>query len=122
MPLEPAAMGAGTGRNGLQRILTSLTAALSVAACVNPSARIAGGLERYGLDAARSQCVGDRLERELSLGQLQQLGNAAAAYRRDDPNPAQLTVSDLIRVAGEIRDPKVALEVGKAAAGCNVLP
>ena len=53
---------------------------------------------------------------------MQQLGRAAAAYRKDDPNPATLTVSDLVRVTAEIRDPAIALAVGKAAAGCNVLP
>jgi hypothetical protein len=89
--------------------------------CAAPSTRIAMGLERYGLDAQRSTCVGDRLQSNLSLGQLQQLGNAAAAYRRDDPNPAQLTLGDLLRVAGEIKDPRIALEVGKAAAGCGVV-
>jgi hypothetical protein len=94
---------------------------LAVAACAAPSTRIANGLQRYGIDAQRSQCVGDRLERNLSLGQLQQLGRAAAAYRRDDPDPTRLTAGDLIRVAGEIEDPKVALEVGKAAAGCGIL-
>ncbi len=97
-------------------------AAGGLAACAAPSTRISDGLQRYGLDQARSQCVGDRLGSELSLGQLQQLGKAAAAYRRDDPNPQQLTVGDLIRVAGEIKDPKVALEVGKAAAACGVAP
>lgn len=99
----------------------ALGTALCVAACAAPSQRIAMGLERYGLDAQRSQCVGDRLQRNLSLGQLMQLGDAAKAYRRDDATPGQLTVSDLIRVAGEIKDPKVPLEVGKAAAGCGVV-
>ncbi|WP_294238714.1 hypothetical protein [uncultured Sphingomonas sp.] len=100
----------------------SIGLTLVVMACTPPSTRIATGLERYGLDSQRSTCVGQRLERNLSLGQLQQLGNAAAAYRGDDPNPAQLSVGDLIRVAGEIKDPKVALEVGKAAAGCGIAP
>ena len=50
------------------------------------------------------------------------LGRAAAAYKQNDPNPGVLTVGDLIRVAGELKDPKIALSVGKAAAGCGVLP
>lgn len=95
--------------------------ALFAAACASPSTRIATGLERYGLDPARSQCVGDRLQKNLSLGQLMQLGKAAAAYRRGDSDPTRLTASDLIRVAGEIEDPKIALEVGKAVAGCGVI-
>ncbi|MBW6525775.1 hypothetical protein KZ813_02865 [Sphingomonas sp. RHCKR7] len=96
--------------------------ALAVTACAAPSTRIANGLQRYGLDPARSRCVGDRLERSLTLGQLQKLGKAAAAYGRDDPDPGRLTVGDLLRVAGEIKDPTIALEVGKAAADCGVLP
>ncbi|WP_230483212.1 hypothetical protein [Sphingomonas sp. Leaf21] len=106
----------------MARTTAAIAATLLITACAAPSTRIATGLERYGLDAQRSTCVGQRLERNLSLGQLQQLGNAAAAYRRDDPNPGQLTVGDLIRVAGEIKDPRIALEVGKAAAGCGIAP
>ncbi len=97
-------------------------AALALAGCATPSARIATSLERYGLDAPRAQCVGDRLQRELSLSQLSRLGKAAQAYREGDTDPGRLTVADLLRVAGEIRDPRIALEVGKAAAGCGVAP
>ncbi|QNE30760.1 hypothetical protein F1C10_01415 [Sphingomonas sp. NBWT7] len=96
-------------------------ATLAVIGCAAPATRISTGLQRYGLDAERSTCVGDRLQANLSLGQLQQLGKAAAAYRRDDADPTRLTASDLARVAGEIDDPKIAPEVGKAAAGCGVL-
>lgn len=94
---------------------------LTAAACAAPSTRIAMGLERYGLDAQRSQCVGDRLQKNLSLGQLMQLGKAASAYGRGDSDPTRLTASDLIRVAGQIDDPKVPLEVGKAVAACGVI-
>lgn len=95
--------------------------ALSLTACATPATQISTGLQRYGLDAGRSECVGARLQNDLSLGQLQQLGRAAAAYRKGDTTPGVLTVSDLLRVAGEIRDPAIALAVGKAAAGCGVL-
>ncbi|WP_258044698.1 hypothetical protein [Sphingomonas citricola] len=99
----------------------ALAAALSLAACVNPSAKIAGSLEGYGFQPTQSQCVGDRLEANLSLGQLQQLGRAARAAREGDTTPGRLTASDFVRVAGQVKDPKVALEVGKAAAGCGIL-
>ncbi|MFD1789852.1 hypothetical protein ACFSC3_20030 [Sphingomonas floccifaciens] len=103
-------------------IVLACVAGLAVTACAAPSQRISTGLQRYGLDAQRSTCVGDRLQGDLSLGQLQQLGKAAAAYRRDDTDPTRLTVSDLLRVAGEIRDPAIALAVGKGAAGCGIVP
>lgn len=99
-----------------------LAGALAAAGCAAPATRISTGLQRYGLDPAPADCVGSRLQRDLSLGQLQQLGRAAAAYRKDDTTPGVLTVGDLFRVAGELRDPAIPLAVGKAAAGCGVLP
>ncbi|MEG3082085.1 hypothetical protein U1707_00385 [Sphingomonas sp. PB2P12] len=94
---------------------------ISLAACVNPSAKIATSLEGYGFQPAQSQCVGDRLEANLSLGQLQQLGRAVKASREGDTTPGRLTVSDFVRVSGQVKDPKVPLEVGKAAAACGIL-
>jgi hypothetical protein len=96
-------------------------ASLGLVGCVDPSAKIAGSLEGYGFQPAQSQCVGDRLEANLSLGQLQQLGRAARATREGDTTPGRLTTSDFVRAAGQVKDPKVALEVGKAAAGCGIL-
>ena len=105
----------------MKAVAFTLLGTLALGACAAPATRISTGLQRYGLDAQRADCVGTRLQGDLSLGQLQQLGRAAA-YKKDDPNPAALTVGDLVRVAGEIKDPAIALAVGKAAAGCNVLP
>jgi hypothetical protein len=95
--------------------------AVALAACVNPSAKIATELTRYGLDAGQSRCVGDRLEANLSVGQLQELGRAARALKEGDSTPGRLTASDLLRVAARLEDPKVPLEVAKAASGCGVL-
>ncbi|WP_076068181.1 hypothetical protein [Sphingomonas montana] len=103
-------------------IVMPLALLAGLAGCAAPATRISTGLQRYGLDAARADCVGGRLQSQLSLGQLQRLGKAAAAYREGDTTPGVLTPSDLIRVATELRDPAIALEVGKAAATCNVLP
>ncbi|NIJ31501.1 hypothetical protein FHT00_003481 [Sphingomonas insulae] len=96
-------------------------ASFTVAGCVDPSARIATLLEGYGFQPAQSQCFGDRLEANLSIGQLQQLGRAARAAREGDTTPGRLTVGDFIRVAGQVKDAKVPIEVGKAAAACGVL-
>ena len=105
----------------MRTLVLALTGAAMVAGC-SPSTRISTGLQRYGLDEQRATCVGDRLSNDLSLGQLQQLGRAASAYNKGDSDPTRLTPSDLFRVAGEIKDPAVAIAVGKAAAGCGVLP
>lgn len=106
----------------MKTIVVIIAGALTLAACAAPATRISTGLQRYGLDEQRADCVGTRLQGDLSLGQLQQLGRAAAAYGRNDPNPGVLTVGDLLRVAGELKDPAIPLAVGKAAAGCGVMP
>ncbi len=103
----------------LKTFLTLLLTA-GLAACATPSARIASELGRYGLDAQQAQCVGQRLESNLSLGQLQQLASAARAVNEGDTTPGRLTGSDLLRVASRIRDPQVAIQVARAASGCGV--
>jgi hypothetical protein len=105
----------------VKKLTATLLATLALTACAAPSTRISTGLQRYGLDAQRADCVGARLQSDLSLGQLQKLGRAAAAYRKGDTTPGVLTVSDLLRVGGELQDPAIALAIGKAAAGCGVL-
>lgn len=102
-------------------VATAAVLTLAVSGCVNPSARIASSLEGYGFEPAQSQCVGDRLEANLSLGQLQQLGRAARATREGDTTPGRLTGGDFVRVAGQVKDPKVPLEVAKATAGCGLV-
>jgi hypothetical protein len=106
----------------VKTIVVIIAGALTLAACAAPATRISTGLQRYGLDEQRADCVGTRLQGDLSLGQLQQLGRAAAAYGKNDPNPGVLTVGDLLRVAGELKDPAIPLAVDKAAAGCGVMP
>lgn len=99
----------------------ALFATLILGGCVNPSQKISSELGRYGLDASQAECVGDTLEDNLSIGQLQQLGRAAKAYSRNDTSPGRLTVSDLVRVASQFDDARVPLEVGRAAARCGVI-
>lgn len=94
---------------------------LVISGCADPSTRIAGALTAYGLDAGQARCVGDRLERNLSVGQLRQLARAARAYSGGDTTPGRLTVSDLIRVGSRFENAEVPIEIGKAAAGCGVL-
>ncbi len=112
------------GRNFDARFLAQIlvfSGVAFVAGCVSPSARIASALTRYGLDAQQAQCAGDRLEDRLSLGQLQQLGRAARSVAQVDTSPGRLTVSDLIRVSAQIRDPQIAIEVTRAAVRCGVV-
>ncbi len=109
-------------KSGTLRLETLFVAALVLAGgCATPSARISESLQRYGLDQQRSECVGESLADHLSIDQLKSLGRAADAYKRDDTTPGALTASDLVRVAGEIDDLEVPLQVGRAVATCGVL-
>lgn len=95
-----------------------MAAALAASGCVDASGRIASELVEAGLDQHRAQCVGQSLERDLSLGQLRQLAAAARAYRSNDSTPDRLTASDLLRASAEVRDPAVTIAVAKAAGRC----
>lgn len=103
------------------KLIAACLVGSGLASCAAPSTRIATALERYGLDAPRSECVGNSLSDHLSIGQLQSLGRAASAYRKGDTTPGVLTMSDLIRVAGEINDPKIPLEVARAGVTCGAM-
>ena len=98
-----------------------LLSALAVSGCADASSSIATELGRYGLEAEQARCVGERLETNLSVSQLQQLARAAGALAVNDPTPGRLTASDLLRVAGQIKDPRVPIEVARAANGCGVV-
>lgn len=102
----------------MHRIAAISIVALATAACVNASDRISDELVEAGLDAQRAQCVGDSLQRDLSINQLRQLANAARAYRTNDTTPGRLTASDLVRASAEVRDPAVTVAVAKAAGRC----
>jgi uncharacterized protein YcbK (DUF882 family) len=100
--------------------LTALCLAGSIAGCARPSTRIATELRRYGLDEGRAQCIGQRLESDLSIAQLRELARVVRSYRTNDSTPGQLTVSDLARVAGNVRDPQVPITVARSAVGCGI--
>jgi hypothetical protein len=91
---------------------------LAATACVSTSDRIATELMKAGLNRAPAECIGRSLERDLSIDQLAQLARAAKAYRSDDTTPGRLTISDLARMSGPIKDPTVPIAVVKAAGLC----
>lgn len=101
-------------------LLLSIGTAAVLASCAAPSTRISTSLQQYGLDRDRASCVGDRLQANLSISQLQQLGRAARAVPPGTTR-GSLTMGDLLRVAAKIGDPKVPFEVAKAAGNCGVL-
>ena len=54
--------------------------------------------------------------------QLRALDRAATSYRELDRGRASLTLFDLARVALELRDPVIPLEIVRAGVACSVLP
>lgn len=78
---------------------------------------IAPQLPRYGIAAAQSRCVGERLTGNLSVWQLRQLTDLAARLEPRPGNP--LTPRDLAYVAGLVQDPKVGAEVKATLEACS---
>lgn len=108
----------------MERALPILMVAFAFAllpACARPADRIATSLTAYGVPEARAVCVGERLQRDLSISQLRQLSALVRAYRAEDPNPDRLTGEDFLRVASRVRDPQVPLAAARAAASCGLL-
>jgi hypothetical protein len=110
----------GVDRKKWMRWLVPLCIIGSIAACARPADRIANELARYGLDQGRAQCIGQRLESELSVNQLRELAGVVRAYGSNDSTPGRLTVSDLASVAASVRDPRVPITVARAATSCGV--
>jgi hypothetical protein len=79
---------------------------------------IAPQLQRYGIAAEDSRCVGERLTGKLSVWQLRQLADIA---RRLVPRDGgALAPRDLAYVAGLVQDPKVGPEVAATLEACKV--
>jgi hypothetical protein len=78
---------------------------------------IAPQLPRYGITAAQSTCVGERLTANLTVWQLRQLADIA---RRLEPRAGNsLGPRDLAYVAGLVKDPKVGPEVRTTLDACG---
>ena len=97
-----------------------MVAVFAVAGCA--SQRISSALVRYGVPPEKAECVGDELSERLSVSQLQSLGRAARAYNAVDRSSVALTLLDLARVAAELRDPVIPVEIVRAGIKCAVLP
>ena len=103
------------------RILLPMSVVLALSACATPSSRIAGALEAYGFSKSQSQCVGDRLQSRLSIAQLTELARLSRTAQARGIDPKTVSIGDLARLSGEIRDPRVTIEVAQAGASCGLL-
>jgi hypothetical protein len=121
-------MSFGFYRSALVRSLFLLVSLALLGGCagyaidyVKPKGEIVGAeLTRYGLDAAQSACVNERLGAALNPWQLRQLQKAASGVTRGYADPGRLQMSDLLWVSRHVDDPKVALELGVAANACGL--
>lgn len=97
-----------------------MMAALVLAACTRPSVRIADTLMDYGLDRPRAKCVGEQLERHLSISQLIELDRAARDYKRRVDGPV-LDFNQMVQVGGTL-SPEVQAQLLAAGVLCAVPP
>lgn len=83
---------------------------------------LAPQLARFGLSQQEARCLGERLARRLSLGQLRALEIRARNVRQGLSNPDRLTMNDLTIAANGMGDPEVRLELDSSASACGVRP
>ena len=83
------------------------------------TAVVASELQRYGLDARQTQCVGGRLAADLSVWELRQLRDALAALRSGGGGGG-LDSSRLWQLVPQIRDPEVSRDVTSALTACAI--
>ena len=91
-------------------------ASLALSGCMASRYQISDALMRYGLSENQAGCAAEFLRGHLSTGQVSRLTKAARYYDRDGP----LTMGDLVRVAGQVGDAEVLLQVGAAAFACKL--
>lgn len=122
-PIDPLDPGSKATDNAMNKTLVTASTAIVLALSAGcASQRISSALEKYGVPRDKAECVGDSLSDRLSFSQLQALNRAAGTYRDMDRSRVSLTLLDLARVAAEIRDPVIPLEIVRAGVKCAVLP
>jgi len=91
-------------------------AGMTLSGCMASRYQISDALMRYGLDQNQASCAAEFLRGHLTTGQVDRLANAARYYRSD----RALTVGDLVRVAGSVKDSEVLVQTGAAALACKL--
>lgn len=92
--------------------LILLALLLAVAACATPSKRISSKLIELGVPPREAECVGDRLQRRLSVGQLRRIGELTRGQGET------LSVGRIAARLGESGDPELVSEVIGAGVSC----
>lgn len=94
------------------RILSLLAAAMLVAACAVPEARLRAGLVNAGLSPPLAACMAERMVDRLSLMQLRRIGDLPRAR-------AALSVAEFLRRIRALRDPEILSVSASSAAVCE---
>lgn len=87
--------------------------ALGLGACTTPAERIETALTESGVPPRQARCMGERLQDDLSIGQLQRLSELAKANRGQ-----RLSVARLADQLNEGGDPKLVAQVVGAGISC----
>ena len=96
-------------------ILPLIAAALMLAGCATPEARLRTGLNNAGLSKAMSACMAERMVDRLSLVQLRRL---SALGSLNDLEITDLTLDQFFRKVRALKDPEILAVTTSSAAVC----
>ena len=96
-------------------ILPLIAAALMLAGCATPEARLRTGLNNAGLSKAMSACMAERMVDRLSLVQLRRL---SALGSLKDREITDLTLDQFFRKVRALKDPEILAVTTSSAAVC----
>lgn len=83
--------------------------------CATPSQRITAKLTEYGVPPRQAQCMGDRLDTNLSNSQLQRL---AEIGRLNRGRMGRMSVNDIVATLNKPGDEALVAEVVRSGISC----
>jgi len=95
--------------------LPLIVAALMLAGCATPEARLRTGLNNAGLSKAMSACMAERIVDRLSLVQLRRL---SALGSLKDKQLTDLSLDQFLRKVRALKDPEILTVTTSSAALC----
>ena len=96
-------------------VLPLIAAALMLAGCATPEARLRNGLHNAGLSQAMSACMAERMVDRLSLVQLRRL---SALGSLKDKRVTDLTLDQFFHKVRALKDPEILTVSTSSAALC----
>ncbi|WP_428684029.1 hypothetical protein [Sphingopyxis sp.] len=96
-------------------VLPLIAAALMLAGCATPEARLRNGLHNAGLSQAMSACMAERMVDRLSLVQLRRL---SALGSLKDKRITDLSLDQFLHKVRALKDPEILTVSTSSAALC----